>query len=666
MKKKRTKKLNTKLILLFAGFAVVMGILICAFSYRTTWNLATSFYSDKAREAAELATCFVDGDHVGWYKETLQTDEAYETMRESFTDIKRSFNLNYLYVFIPGTDRFMYIVDVKLEGEDPAFFSVLGDEYEYTDLEYNYLLPDIEAKQSNQDVILNRSAMSYGGVAVSSWAPVFDSDGNVAAMVEADVTIDRVETSIRTSLTFMMVVYLVMILVMVLIQSFALRRMISIPLRKLTDRVLNFAAGGTLADFKDDIRTNDELQTLSESFGKMVHDINNYTHEKTTMAADQERISTELNVATGIQQSMLPKELTDFAGYKYLDVKGQIKVSRQMGGSFYDYFALDDHRVGVVICGMQDTGISAAMLLVVGRTIIKSQFLSNRALSETMGEINRQIYDSMDGDHSISAFTGVLDINDGRFTYVNAGFNPPVLMRQGERFEYVSGQTYVALGVSENVTYRELNMQLNQGDRLLFYSDGVIDASSPSGEHFGPERLRLRLNKDRNKVFSLEKMMQEVFQEVATFTGTDEAEKDLVLLALEVKRGNREFAKLVLAPDMSRVRELQQFMKEQLAMNHVAGKVYAQTQVCVEEMFAICCRWAKDTHIEVEFSIPSVNQLMIRMSMNQVGLNPLSDQTNSVVQSAQAFIWKNAESLEWVEMDHRSSLVMTKRLAEPS
>ena len=661
MKKKRLRKLNTKLTLIFAGFAVLLGVFISGFSYRTTWNQATSFYSEKARQAATLAAGYVDGDRVGRYLETMETDDAYEAMEAALTEIKRSMGLSYLYVFIPGSDSFTYIVDIQLEDEDPEYFSALGDVYEYTELEYEHLVPDVEAKQASQDVIVSRSSLFFGS-GVFTWAPVFDSRGDLAAMVEADITLELMEESIRNSLIVMLCVYLAMIALMIALQSIAIRRMITLPLQKLTDRALEFAAEGELSEFVDDIKTGDELQTLSESFGKMALDITAYTQEKSAMAADQERIATELQVATDMQQSMLPRELTDFPGGKYMDIQGQIQISRKMGGNFYDYFVLDDHRVGVVMCGMQDTGITAAMMLVVTRTIIKSQFLSDRKLAETMAEINRQIYDAMDQERAISAFAGILDVSDGRFTYVNAGFNAPVVMRQGERYEFLTSPAYVPLGTSENVSYRELSLQLRQGDRLLFYSDGIINAKASGEERYGQERLRTRLNTDRNKDLGLEQLMQGIFQESAAFTGASEPESDLVLLALEYKRGNRDQAQLVLPPDMGRVRELQAFLKEQLTMNRVEGKTYAQIQVCAEELFSICCRCARGTRIEVDCAVPSADKLVLRMSMNLRGVNPLADEQNTVVQSAAAFIRKNAESLEWMEQDNKSILVMTRRL----
>lgn len=660
---KKGKRLNVKLTLLYACFALLIGAFICVFSYRITWDLATSMYSEKAEQAAALVATYVDGDHVGSYIQSLTKDEAYEALQEKLNTTKEELDLLYLYIFVPGTDSFVYVMDAQTEEDDPAYISSLGDVFEYTELEYTYLVPDVEAKRGSQEVIIASESLFFGS-GVSAWAPVLDSQGEVAAMVEADFSLEQVSASIRSSIILLLAVFAALIAVVVLVQSLAIRRMVTVPLKKLTDRTLTFASEGTLSDFEDDIRTGDELQVLSEAFGQMASDIVSYTEEKADLAATKERIATELEVASDIQQSMLPETLGDFSGKKYLEIHGDFRGSKRIGGNFYDYFLLDDHRVGLTLCGMESSGIPAAMLLVVVRTIIKSQFSSERSLADTMGEINRQVYQTVDGKRPISAFVGVLDTEAGVFSYINAGYNPPVVMRQGERYDFLASQTYAPLGISENVLYRELTMELRHGDRLLLYSAGIINAKAPDGERFGAERLRGRLNESRNRGLVLEDMDQDIIKAVSTFTGKPDPEDDLVLLSLAYQRDNRDLAQLILPPDMDRANLLQDFLKEQLRVNRIQGKDYARLLVCAEELFSLCCKYASGSRVEVECAVPSSNRLELRLTANLWG-NPLEDTRNSAVQSAVSFLRKYADRLELIELENRRfALVMAKELSQ--
>jgi len=657
----KRKQLHIKLTVLYACFAVLIGVFISVFGYFLMFRLATDFYSEKAGQAASVAASYVDGDTIAAYLDTMETDQAYEQLRERLGTVKEEMGIAYLYVFLPGPDSFTYLVEAQIASDDPAYISVLGDVYEYTEWEYTHLVPDVEAKRASEVGLLSMENPFFG-VGVSSWVPVLDSRGELAAMVEVDIHLDQVLTSIRGALMLMLAVYVALIVVMVLSQAFSIRRMITKPLRKLTDRTLQFAAEGELAGFEDDIRTGDELQTLSEAFGQMARDIATYTEERADLAAVKERIATELKVAADIQQSMLPEAFPNVQSRKYLDIEGVLLPSKEMGGAFYDYFAIDDDRIGVVTCGMDRSGIPAAMMLVVTRTIIKSQFSGERTLPDAMGEINRQLFDSMAQKHPISAFIGVVDTRDGIFSYINAGYNPPVIMRRGERYELLTGTAYAPLGIERNVVYRELQIELRQGDRLLFYSDGVVTARSAAGEAYGTERLRARLSETRGTDFQLRGLMENIAAAVAEFTGKTAPDTDLALLVMEYKRGNRDLARLTLPPDMNRVRELQDFLREQLAINGIAGKDYAMILVCAEELFAIRCKYAVSDLVEVDCAVPAPDQLELRFTVDFRGTNPLSEQAGDVVKNAVAFIRSHADRLELNAADGRTTLVMSKRL----
>ena len=532
MKKKKLRKLNTKLTLLFAGFAVLMGVFISVFSYRITWNQATAFYSEKARQAAELAAAQVDGDRVASYLETMETDAAYEDMVAALTGIKRSMGLSYLYVFIPGSDSFTYIADVRLEDEDPAYFSDLGDVYAYTEVEYENLVPDVEAKRASQKVLVNQSSLFFG-TGVSSWAPVFDSRGNLAAMVEGDIMLTLVAESIRNALTVMLGVYLAMILLMIAFQSAVIRRMITLPLQKLTERTLQFASGEELSDFVDDIKTGDELQTLSESFGKMAQDITVYTREKSVMAANQERIATELHVATGIQQSMLPCVFPAFPNRKEFDIYATMNPAKEVGGDFYDFFMVDDRHIAIVMADVSGKGVPAALFMVIGKTLIKDHTTAGRDLGQVFSEVNRLLCESNREGLFITAFEGVLDLVTGEFNYVNAGHETPFICRAGEDYGAYKIKPGFVLAGMEEMRYRAGSVTLAPGDKIFQYTDGITEATNAENELYGMERLSRVLCENRGRPPA--ELLPAVKEDIDRFVGQAPQFDDITMLCLEYK-----------------------------------------------------------------------------------------------------------------------------------
>lgn len=172
------------------------------------------------------------------------------------------------------------------------------------------------------------------------------------------------------------------------------RRMVAQPMAQLTRNVLEFASGESLAYPSDAIQTGDEMQSLSEAFGKMAKDIDNYTKNLAAVAADKERIATELSLATDIQISLLPRAFPAFPNRDEFDIYAQLQPAKVVGGDFYDFFLIDQNHLGVVTGGVSGKGIPAALFMVVAKTIIKNQLMTGMDIEEAMSVINTRLFES--------------------------------------------------------------------------------------------------------------------------------------------------------------------------------------------------------------------------------------------------------------------------------
>ena len=173
--KKRFQTIGSKLTVLFCLFSLILCVVIGLFSYYASWNEYTDFYYSKARETAVMAATLVDGDRIGEYLRTGETDEYYEELSTIFANMKREYSMQYLYIYQPGSDSLVYILDAQIETDDPANIAELGEVYQYKITEYQYLVPDVQAgRPSNQKHIV--FVTSYGPM-IMSWAPVFNREG---------------------------------------------------------------------------------------------------------------------------------------------------------------------------------------------------------------------------------------------------------------------------------------------------------------------------------------------------------------------------------------------------------------------------------------------------------------------------------------------------------
>lgn len=233
------------------------------------------------------------------------------------------------------------------------------------------------------------------------------------------------------------------------------------------------------------------------------------------VAVEQGRLERELQVAREVQASLLPRETPQVAGWEFA---ARWKPARQVSGDFYDFLPLDDGRLGLVLGDVSDKGMPAALFMALTRSIIRASLGHAPSPAEAITRANRLICADSSGGMFVTLFCAVLNPETGKFTYVNAGHNPPLLcqvstlIRQYSDAQYPDAQypdaqypdtqaeaegqsplkltlTGMALGVLDDAPYEQRTVVLSPGDFALLYTDGVTDAMGPTEQAFGMEQL---------------------------------------------------------------------------------------------------------------------------------------------------------------------------------
>jgi len=202
----------------------------------------------------------------------------------------------------------------------------------------------------------------------------------------------------------------------------------------------------------------------------------------------RQRMEEELAVGRQIQMSMLPAETPRLAGWEFA---AAFEAARHVSGDFYDFYPLpgDHGRWGVVMADVSDTGVPAALFMALSRTTIRNLALRGRAPADVIAWANRFIQEDSGADMFLTVFYGELDTNNGRLLYANAGHNPPLLWHAASReFERLT-PTCPLLGVLEEVNVRVETTQLDPGDVLILYTDGITEAIDTDYVEFGYARL---------------------------------------------------------------------------------------------------------------------------------------------------------------------------------
>jgi sigma-B regulation protein RsbU (phosphoserine phosphatase) len=258
-------------------------------------------------------------------------------------------------------------------------------------------------------------------------------------------------------------------------------------------------------------------------------------------AADRERLLTlqsDLRTAAQIQRSFLPSALPPFVARPDFAVHAAMLPAREVGGDFYDYFLLDEGRLGLVVGDVSGKGIPAALFMVVSRTLLRAAAQQEPDPGACLAQVNRQLLDSSSAALFVTLFYAVLEAATGELRYSNGGHTPPLLLRPGEAPQVLPGRGFV-VGALEEANYETKQIRLAPGAGLFLYSDGVTEARNGSGDLFGAERLRLALEQAGDA--EPEKLVRAVLEAVHGFVSGAVPSDDVTALALRFQ-GEREGA----------------------------------------------------------------------------------------------------------------------------
>jgi phosphoserine phosphatase RsbU/P len=204
-------------------------------------------------------------------------------------------------------------------------------------------------------------------------------------------------------------------------------------------------------------------------------------------AALEESLRKEVDIARDVQTRLFPQVLPVMAA---LDYAGVCRPAREVGGDSYDFIALGEGRLGLALSDISGKGIAAALLMASLQALLRSHApLPGRELKDLATDVNRLLVASIPDNRFATLFYGVFDADRRTLTYVNAGHNPPMLLRRGASTATRLEPTGMMLGVFEDAVFGQATVGMQDGDLLVVYSDGVCDALNPAGEDYADARL---------------------------------------------------------------------------------------------------------------------------------------------------------------------------------
>ncbi|MGM9698566.1 MAG: PP2C family protein-serine/threonine phosphatase [Prevotella sp.] len=275
-----------------------------------------------------------------------------------------------------------------------------------------------------------------------------------------------------------------------------------------------------------------DLDDLSRTIEKAIEEIE-FVRQSQQEHTQLESIKSDLAVAGEIQQAILPKHLPTIDNIgEYVDLSATMMPAKEVGGDFYDFFKISDTKLGIVMADVSGKGVPASIFMAVSRTLLRATGARGVASNECLDIVNKLLCNESVDSMFVTVFYGIYDITTGVLQYTNAGHNPPFVIRKATgKVEMLPFSQDIVAGMFDDVTYTQLDLQLEKGDTLVLFTDGVTEAFNVSGEQFDEEGLEKSLEGQADT--STCDLVKKIVSDVNAFAGEEPQSDDITVMAVK-------------------------------------------------------------------------------------------------------------------------------------
>ena len=248
--------------------------------------------------------------------------------------------------------------------------------------------------------------------------------------------------------------------------------------------------------------------------------------------AKNEAIESQLRIASRIQTDALPAVAPKFAAYPELNLRASMDTAKEVGGDFYDYFSIDEHKICFLIADVSGKGVPAALFMMTAKTMIRDCALNFGNTAEIFTAVNARLCENNKAGMFATAWIGILDMRTMTLQYTNAGHNYPLLLRDG-KCRILKKRHGLILAGMDDTMYRQDELKLCEGDRLLLYTDGITEARNPTAAMYGEDRL-IRLIEETGDEPG-EDVLKKITEDVNKFVSGAPQFDDMTMVVLTIE-----------------------------------------------------------------------------------------------------------------------------------
>ena len=464
-------------------------------------------------------------------------NEPYEVRLALVRSIHSILSSKYLFKNLNMDYSRVYFVDIRPETRGFIFASLIGEEsknQEYgTKVDFDIDEIAEQLIDGQEDTVYEYVGFDDGTEGNEYYAAFkcIESEGKPvgAFCLLYDMTDEmnslrsRMETLLRIGTFF----FLMIGFALVFFLYFAVLK----PLLKIKESVaayMDTKDSRSVTKIVKEMRSRNEIGVLAEDISELAIEIDRYTNENVKLAEEKQRVSTELDLASKIQTSMLS---TDFPQREEFEIFASMTPAKEVGGDFYDFFFIDENHLGLAIADVSGKGVPASLFMMISEILLREFAKTEISPKEVLEKLNSRISENNPNDMFVTVWFGIMDISTGHVTAANAGHEYPIIKKADGNFELFKDKHGLVVGAMEGIRYREYEFEIEKNGVLFLYTDGAPEATDEENKLFGTDRMIETLNRDPN--LPPEILVNTMKESIDEFVGEAPQFDDLTMLCIK-------------------------------------------------------------------------------------------------------------------------------------
>ncbi len=614
---------------------IIFSVIVSTIGYLSFTNAFKKEYDETTYHMTNTATASVDPTRIDYYLKTNGQSSDFKRTQRYLDSYCLKMNVSLVYVIKVDTSDYGRFTSVfnSVGADTPYKPWKIGHQQDTTNDEYARIYKDMYENGLTRGTVYRFTDLKGAPPHITSLVPIKAHDKVTAIMCIQRPMKEIREVRYKFLAEIVTAAVIMAVFVSFLASDFIRKQLIN-PIRCLALETTRFANENKRGDLPDQFAKVGEISDLAKSVYKMETDILQYINDITEIEAEKQRIGTELSVASTIQENSIPNIFPAFPDRTEFDIFASMTPAKEVGGDFYNYLLVDDDHLAFIIGDASGKGIPAALFMMVTNIIVSNGAQAGDTPAQVLTEANNRICEHNKADMFVTLWLGILEISTGKVTFANAGHDDVAVYRKNGRYEYFKTKHGLVVGAMQGIKYKDFEIQLEKGDKLFLYTDGVTEATNADNEMFTLDRTLRELNSMKDA--SPQGVIEGISKSVNAFVGGAPQFDDLTMLCLEYNGADSSKTLKVDATEEN-MGAVNDFLGEFLEEHNCPMKTQMQIELAIEEAYINVAKYAYgDGAGEAEVTVSfENNELTIVLKDSGTPYNPLEKEDPDITLSAE-------------------------------